>query len=176
MLSHPVELPNSGKGLYTKHNITVGTVFSEYRGTLKQLDGASGGDHDLFPYAVRVGLKNGTVMMIDGIDNKGIVLSLAPRANDAGPIYQNCILAEYSENPGKVFLEASRDIKAGEEIFVCYGADYWGIDNYPIFDSLEMYNTMPQVSCRATSLTCCSIQRSGEPKTQPNWKCEQFWM
>lgn len=59
-------------------------------------------------------MADGTTKRIDGFRD-GCVLSLGPYANDAGPQFQNALLAEYKEHPGKVFLEAIRDIKEGEE-------------------------------------------------------------
>lgn len=100
-------------GLYAKFPITAGTVLSEYKGRILELD--TGGDVELYPYGVSVQMPDGTVKMIDGMDGFGNITSFAPRANDAGPFFQNALLAEYRELPGRVFLEATRDIKQGEE-------------------------------------------------------------
>jgi len=99
----------------------------------------------LYPYAVSVHMEGEEVKMIDGIDDEGNVLSNGPRANDAG-IFNNTILAEYIEHPGRVFLEASADILEGQEILVRYGPEYWGIPEYPNFSSVFDYGHLPAYS------------------------------
>jgi len=131
----PSQIPNSGMGLYAKFPITAGTVLSEYKGRILELD--TGGDVELYPYGVSVQMPDGTVKMIDGMDGFGNITSFAPRANDAGPFFQNALLAEYRELPGRVFLEATRDIKQGEEIFVLYGPTYWGFHEYPPINDIN---------------------------------------
>ena len=81
-------------GLYARHNIQDHTVFSEYKGLIKDIPesvkSGHGGDALLYPYAVNVHINDETIKMIDALDDDGeSVLSLAPRANDAGPIYHS---------------------------------------------------------------------------------------
>jgi len=149
----PSQLTNSGMGLYARYRILDHVTFSEYKGKIRDFD--KGGDVEVYPYAVSVLMEDGTLKMIDGLDEDlTTVLSFAPRCNDAGPKYANCILAEYKEHPGRVFLESTREIKEGEEIFVCYGASYWNIKNYPNFPELKMYGQLPSYSkssCKGSS-------------------------
>jgi len=135
-------LRDAGMGLFAKRKITGGTVFAEYRGRLVDLDGAAG-DHELYPYGISVQMADGSTKMIDGIDDNGLVLSFAPRANDAGPKYQNADLIEYKEHPGRVFLEAKKDIQISEEIFVIYGIHYWGFPQYPEYPTIEQCGDIP---------------------------------
>jgi len=58
-------------------------------------------------------------------------------------VFKNALLAEYIEHPGRVFLEAKKDIAEGEEVFVLYGAAYWGIPEYPYSTTLEQSAMLP---------------------------------
>ena len=40
--------------------------------------------------------------------------------------------SEYATEKKRCFIEASRDIPAGSEIFVAYGADYWKVIRYNV--------------------------------------------
>lgn len=154
---------NAGMGLFARYFITAGTVLAEYRGIIRPND--TGGDHELFPYAVSVTMEDETTKMIDGIDENGNVLSFAPRGNDAGPRFANTILAEYAELPGRVFLEATRNIHPGEEIFYCYGPEYWNIDEYPIYDNIGDYGNLPEYAKQHQSKSRRKPQLCSEPST-----------
>jgi len=67
---------------------------------------------------------------IDGITKDGEHLSLATFINDNGPSHVNAGMMEYERHPGRVFLVAARELDPGEEIFVLYGAKYWGFASY----------------------------------------------
>lgn len=85
--------------------------------------------------------------MIDALAEDGVtVLSLAGRANDAGPAYQNTVLTEYSDSLGTAWLEIKRNIAKDEEILVCYGPDYWGIPSYPTYPTLADSGHLPYYS------------------------------
>lgn len=58
-------------------------------------------------------------------------------ANDAGP--ENANLRVFIDEFGKLYACTTRDIQNGEELFVCYGAEYWGFDKYPPFENFETY-------------------------------------
>lgn len=103
-------------------------------------------DRDLYPYAISVTL-NQRPAVIDALAEDGLtVLSLAGRANDAGPAYQNTVLTEYSDSLGTAWLEIKRNIGQDEEILVCYGADYWGIPSYPTYPTLADSGHLPYYS------------------------------
>eukprot|EP01098_Paradermamoeba_levis_P000328 TRINITY_DN10339_c0_g1_i1.p2 TRINITY_DN10339_c0_g1~~TRINITY_DN10339_c0_g1_i1.p2 ORF type:complete len:111 (-),score=41.87 TRINITY_DN10339_c0_g1_i1:104-403(-) len=91
-------------------------------------------------------MPDGSQKVLDGRDDNGRILCMAASANDAGPVLQNTLYAEFFEHPGRVFLEAKREIKEGEEIFVSYGSRYWGIEKYPdTFVSLDDWSKLPQL-------------------------------
>ena len=113
-------LPGAGKGLFTKKDIPKGTVIVEYKGRIhtwadiKHEDG-----------------KNGYLYYINSkrvIDAKPFKKALARYANDARGWSRTKGLrnnSEYIEKDKRCFIKSTRKIKAGEEIFVGYGKEYW---------------------------------------------------
>lgn len=113
-------IPNAGKGLFTKTYIPKGTRIIEYKGKVTSWKDA---DHDdgnnLYIFYVN---RN---HVINAADNKKL---LARYANDAKGLSKIKGLrnnSEYVNEKTRVFIIATRDIAAGSEIFVGYGADYW---------------------------------------------------
>jgi len=114
------QLPNAGKGLYTKKKIAKGVRIAEYKGKLrkwkdvKHLDGHNG----FLMYITRNAV-------IDGSDT---VKALARFANDAQGFERvdgcknNC---EFVSEGNKCFIESIRSIKKGEELLVGYGKEFW---------------------------------------------------
>jgi uncharacterized protein len=114
-------IPNSGKGLFTKKFIPKGTHIVEYKGrvsTWKEVKDEDG--------------KNGYIFYVTRnhvIDAKPFKKALARYANDARGLVKikgvtnNCdYVIKGKTTP---VIEAKKDIPAGAEIFVDYGADYW---------------------------------------------------
>src|SRR5690349_24503636 len=121
-------LPNAGKGLFTKVFISKGTRITEYKGqvlTWKEVE-------KMADY------RNGYVFYF----NKNYVIDawrtkkgIAQYANDAKGLTRIEGLrnnAEYDTEKKRCYIVASRDIEAGSEIFVGYGADYWQVIRYNI--------------------------------------------
>lgn len=114
------KLPKAGKGLYTKIDIPKGTRMVEYKGRIqpwrevKDEDGING----YLMYINRNVVINGLAAM----------KSLARYANDAGGLVRLEGVRNNSEfiSEGKrCYMDATRNIKAGEEIFASYGREYW---------------------------------------------------
>lgn len=114
------KLPKAGKGLYTKVDIPKGTRLVEYKGRIqpwrevKDEDGING----YLMYINRNVVINGLAAM----------KSLARYANDAGGLVRLEGVRNNSEfiSEGKrCYIDATRNIKAGEEIFASYGREYW---------------------------------------------------
>lgn len=115
-------LPNSGKGLFTKKYIPKGTRIVEYKGKIsawkdvKDEDGRNG-------YIFYVNRNH----VINALPTKN---ALARYANDARGlsrvkgITNNC---DYITDGKKAFIESKKDIEAGSEILVDYGKDYWKV-------------------------------------------------
>lgn len=115
-------LPNAGKGLFAKEFIPKETRIVEYKGkitTWKEVDDKDG--------------NNGYIYFVKSnhvIDASSHPSALARYANDARGLQRVKGLknnAEYIEDGLRVFIEAKRDIPAGEEILVEYGKEYWDV-------------------------------------------------
>ncbi len=113
-------LPKAGKGLFTKIDIPKGTRVVEYKGRIqpwrevKDQDGING-------YLMYINRN----IVINGL---AAVKTLARYANDAGGLVRLEGIRNNSEfiSEGKrCFIESTRNIKAGEEIFASYGREYW---------------------------------------------------
>ncbi|CAJ1037440.1 hypothetical protein, conserved [Leishmania lindenbergi] len=117
---------HAGLGLFLRSNRRVpqGCILCEYRGRILT-SAASSVAKGLYVVRVR---SSGT--FIDGVTTTGEHLSLATFINDHGPLRANAQLMEYDSHSGRVFIVAIRDIAPAEEIFVLYGATYWGFSSY----------------------------------------------
>lgn len=113
-------LPNAGKGLFTKVSIPKRTRIVEYKGKIttwkevKEDDGENGYIFYVKRYHV-----------IDALSTKK---PLARYANDAKGFVRVKGLtnnAEYVIDGLKAYIESTKPIEAGSEIFVDYGPDYW---------------------------------------------------
>lgn len=113
-------LPNAGKGLFTKVFIPKGERIVEYKGRIttwkevKEDDGENGYIFYIKRYHV-----------IDALPTKK---PLARYANDAKGFVRIKGLnnnAEYAVDGLKAYIESTKDIQPGSEIFVDYGPDYW---------------------------------------------------
>jgi uncharacterized protein len=116
------QIPNSGKGLYTKVDVKKGERIVEYLGeiiTEKELEARA--EKDEYGYAFFINKKN----CIDAFHTPE---TLARYANDAKGLTRvkglrnNCA---YNIWKNRGWIIAEKNIKAGEEIFVDYGSDYW---------------------------------------------------
>jgi hypothetical protein len=114
------QLPNAGKGLFTKVDISKGTRIVEYKGRIqtwrevKHEDGYN-------PYLFRV---NGQTV-INGLNHKK---AYARYINDAAGITRVKGLQNntwFVIDGRKCFVEAKRKIYKGEEIFAAYGSEFW---------------------------------------------------
>jgi SET domain-containing protein len=114
------QLPKSGNGLYTKVQISKGTRIVEYKGRIQPWREVKDEDGH-----------NGYLMYL----NRNTVINALPAkktlgryANDASGISRIEGLrnnAEYVSEGNRCFIEATRIIKAGDEILVGYGREYW---------------------------------------------------
>lgn len=115
-------IPGSGKGLFTKRDIKKGERIIEYLGeivTEAELDRRA--EKDIYGYAFYISKKK-------CIDAYYTPNELARYANDAKGlnkikgITNNCCYVVYKSSG---WIKAEKNIKAGAEIFVSYGAEYW---------------------------------------------------
>jgi SET domain-containing protein len=114
------QLPNSGNGLFTKIEIRKGDRIVEYKGKIrlwrevKHLDGYNG-------YLLRL---SRTL----AIDAEPTIKAKGRYANDArGLVRVKGLMnnAAYLIYGNQCFIEATKSISPGEEIFVSYGKEFW---------------------------------------------------
>jgi uncharacterized protein len=127
-------LPGAGKGLFTKVFIPKGTRIVEYKGeivTWKEVEKMADD-------------RNGYVFFFNNkhcIDAWKTKKGVAHYANDARGIVRVEGVknnSEYVTEKKRCYIEATRDIPAGSEILVGYGAEYWQVIRYNI--KLEQKN------------------------------------
>lgn len=121
------QLPGAGMGLFTTKDIKKGCKIIEYRGEII----------DWKEYCKRVKEdKDGYLAYISRkkcIDAYNTPQYKARYANDAEGLIKNKKFknnAEYQIINDKVYIVATRDIRAGEEIFVSYSKEYWNAVKY----------------------------------------------
>lgn len=130
------QLPNAGKGLFTDKPIKKGEQVIEYLGEII----------DWKEYEKRVKEdKDGYLFFINKkrcIDAYSTPEHKARYANDAAGLNKTKGLknnANYQIEKDRCFIVASRDIEAGEEIFVSYTKEYWDCIRYNI--KHDLYKT-----------------------------------
>lgn len=112
-------IPQSGKGLFTTVDVPKGAVITEYIG--RHATWAEVEDDADNPYIYFIDEQN-------IIDASKDLKSLGRYANDAAGLTRVPGLknnAEYYEEDNRVYIKAKTAIRAGSEIFVSYGRDYW---------------------------------------------------
>lgn len=118
----PSTLEGAGNGLFTRIDIKKGTRIIEYKGKVTT-----------WKEVTSTGIFNGYVFYIKKnhvIDAKNYKKGIARFANDARGLTRKkgtVNNAEYVQESGRVFIEAKKNIAAGEEIFVSYGKEYWDV-------------------------------------------------
>lgn len=116
------QLPGAGKGLFTTRVIRKDSKIIEYRGEIigyNEYRRRARREEDHYLFFLRMDLC---------IDSLHTPKFKARYANDAAGITRVKGLrnnADYVIFGDKCFVVASRDIKAGEEIFVNYTSSYW---------------------------------------------------
>jgi SET domain-containing protein len=114
-------IPGAGKGLFTSKFIPKGSRIVEYKGRIRTWKEVEFEDDNLYIFYVT---RN---HIIDGSSYKK---SVARYINDAKGLKKIKGLnnnAEFVRDGLRIFVDATRDISAGAEIFVGYGAKYWQV-------------------------------------------------
>ncbi len=118
------QIPKSGKGLYTTHDIKKGERVCEYEGeklTWKECLARNEAQKGKGAYYFYVNSKN-------CVDAQYTLSAMARYANDAagfGRVQGLRNNSKYEVIKGVPYIVATRNIKAGSEIFVAYGKEYW---------------------------------------------------
>lgn len=117
----PSTIPGSGFGLFTNIAIKKGTRIIEYKGRITVWKEVEYDSDNMYLY---------TINPKHVIDAGRMKSALARYANDAKGftrvkgITNNCV---YVNEGLHAFIEASKNIPAGGEIFVDYGKAYWDV-------------------------------------------------
>lgn len=115
----PSTLPGAGKGLFAKTIIAKGARMVEYKGTVTTWEEAKQDATNGYIYFIKPNYV---------IDGRNHPKSLARYANDAAGLARakgKGNNARFEADGLRVFLVATKNIEAGEEIFVSYGKRYW---------------------------------------------------
>lgn len=125
----PSKIPNAGKGLFTKRDIKKGERVVEYLGEIitdKECNRRA--ENDQYGYVFYINKQK-------CIDAHHTPEALARYANDAKGLVKVKHLknnASYEVWKNRGWITAEKNIKAGSEIFVSYGAEYWRDIRYNI--------------------------------------------
>lgn len=114
-------IPGAGKGLFTTIDIPKGTRITEYKGRVRKWKEVED-DHDNY-YILYVTRNN-------VIDAKRYKTAIAKYINDAKGLKKIKGLnnnTEFVREGKRMFVEATKNITAGSELFVGYGKDYWDV-------------------------------------------------
>jgi SET domain-containing protein len=128
------KIPNAGKGLYTKRDIKKGERFVEYLGEIiTDKECTRRAENDEYGYVFYIS-KN---KCVDALHTPE---ALARYANDAKGITKVKGItnnASYNIWKKRGWIIADKDIKAGSEIYVSYGPEYWRDIRYNIKLDIE---------------------------------------
>jgi uncharacterized protein len=120
------QIPGAGKGLFTKVDIPKGTRITEYKGKVMTWNDVKKDTEDHVGYVFWF---NNQYVIDAWQTTKGV----AHYANDARGITKVKGLtnnSDYETEELRCYIVATKDIPAGSEILVAYGADYWKVIRY----------------------------------------------
>ncbi len=117
-------LPGAGKGLFTLKDIRKGQTICKYEGErITWTQAIERNDKNKGGYVYYINSKN----CIDAYHYKDTYGRYANDAAGVGRIKGFRNNSTYAEIKNEVFIRATRNVKAGSEIFVSYGRSYWNI-------------------------------------------------
>ncbi len=114
-------IPGAGKGLFTSIEIAKGTRIVEYKGRRTTWKEVKNDSTNYYIY---------TINRNNVIDAQKTLSAFARYANDARGftrikgLTNNCV---YVNEGTRAFIESTKNIPAGAEIFVDYTQDYWKV-------------------------------------------------
>ena len=121
---------DAGWGLFARHNISC-THSSKHPQLLCEYSGRINPPDPSQSYTYEFSTAPHKFTRVDAFDPiTGIVLCLAGYIND--PLDEDRENATFFVHKGRLWIIPTRDIRAGEQIFVHYGRDYWASDQWPL--------------------------------------------
>ncbi len=112
-------IPGCGKGLFTQKHIAAGTIITEHTGKITTWKAADFSGCN--PYLFYV-TKN---HVIDARHHHAVYARFANDAKGYKRVSGFTNNSKYIIIDKRVFITAIKDIKAGREIFISYGKEYW---------------------------------------------------
>jgi uncharacterized protein len=119
-------IPGAGMGLFTDIDIKKGEIVTEYCGekiTWKECEKRNEAMDGLNSYYLYIS-KNNCIDALHALDTFGRYANDAVGFVRVAGKKNNC---EYHIIKKKPYIVAKKNIKAGEEIFVSYGKEYWEV-------------------------------------------------
>lgn len=123
------QLPNSGKGLFTTTPIKKGTRVIEYLGEIidwKEYERRVERDEDGYLFFIN---KKTCIDAWNTPQHKARFANDAAGLGRVKGLKNNCV---YETEGNKCFIVSTKDLAAGEEIFVSYTKEYWDCVKYNI--------------------------------------------
>jgi hypothetical protein len=118
--------PDAGWGLFASRSIPGDSIICEYKG---RIDAPPLSPPSSYVFTLKY--KDGSTHTIDAYDPVlKRVLSLGGFSND--PLDERRENAKWLIKGNRLYLQATRDIKPHEQIFVHYGAQYWANDSFDL--------------------------------------------
>jgi SET domain-containing protein len=117
-------LPGVGKGLFTKKIIPKGTRIVEYKGRIAPWKELSGKNFNRYIFYVK------RDHVINASPYKKAVARFANDAKGLTKVKGIANNSSYEQEGLQIFITATKDIAAGNEILVDYGKEYWNVVRY----------------------------------------------
>jgi len=117
-------LPGVGKGLFTKKIIPKGTRIVEYKGRITPWKELSGKNFNRYIFYVK------RDHVINASPYKKAVARFANDAKGLTKVKGIANNSSYEQEGLQIFITATKDIAAGDEILVDYGKEYWDVVRY----------------------------------------------
>lgn len=112
-------IPHTGKGLFTSHDINKGVLIVEYTGETTTWDEVKDDASNAYIYFVSEDY------VINAKNTPDVIARYANDAHGLTRIKGKSNNSRFINIDGKIFIKATKNIKAGEEILVDYGKEYW---------------------------------------------------
>lgn len=114
-------IPGAGKGLFTNVFIAKGTRITEYKGRITTWKEVQNDDTNFYIFFVS------QKHVIDASKHKKVLARYINDAKGLTRVKGVTNNTEFVKNKYRVFVEATKDIKAGSELCVGYGKEYWDV-------------------------------------------------
>jgi SET domain-containing protein len=112
-------IPHTGKGLFTLQDVNKGELIVEYTGEITTWDEVKHDASNVYIYFVSEDY------VINAKNTPEVIARYANDAHGLTRVKGKFNNSRFINVDGKIFIKATKQIKAGDEILVDYGKDYW---------------------------------------------------